>query len=140
MIQILIVVGAWVFLLMGAAHGLLTLRDLQKPRAFTPPDPALRLAMQQSTIRLHPSTNLWKAWMGFNLTHSLGVVLFGAAYLYVGLVEPSAFGSSLLLQSVAVVVSAMYLLVSYHFFFWKPLVGSTIGLVAFLVAAGLVYV
>lgn len=140
MAQLLIIAGASVFLVLGALHGALTLRDLQHPRAFTPPDPALRLAMQQSSIRLHPAINLWRAWMGFNLTHSMSLVLFGGAFLHVGLFEPDAFASSLLFQTVAVVVSAIYLVVSLNFFFSRPVIGSTVGLVCFVVAAGLGYV
>lgn len=61
MSQIFIIVAASVFLLMGGAHGILTLRDLKNPKAFTPRDPELRKAMQQSSIRLHPTINLWNA-------------------------------------------------------------------------------
>jgi len=139
MAQLLIVIAASIFLLMGAGHGALTLRDLKHPKAFTPRDPALRQAMQQSSISLHPSINLWRAWQGFNLTHSLGLVLFGGAFLHVGIFEPNAFASSLLVQAVAVLVSAIYLVLSLKFFFFTPVIGSTIGLVSFLVAAGLAY-
>ncbi len=139
MAQLLIIIAASIFLLMGAGHGALTLRDLKHPRAFTPPDPALRQAMQQSSIAFHPTINLWKAWLGFNLSHSLGLILFGAAFLHVGIFEPNAFASSLLVQTVAVLVSAIYLVLSVKFFFSKPVIGSTIGLVCFLVAAGLAY-
>jgi hypothetical protein len=139
MAQLLIIVAASVFLFMGLLHGALTLRDLTHPRAFTPKDPALRQAMQQSSIGLHPSINLWKAWLGFNLTHSLGLVLFGAAFLHVGIFEPEAFASSPLLQAVAVLVSAIYQVLSVMFFFSKPAINSAVGLACFLVAAGLGY-
>jgi hypothetical protein len=139
MAQLLIIIAAFPFLFMGAGHGALTLRDLKHPRAFVPRDPALRQAMQQSSIALHRSINLWRAWLGFNLTHSLGLVLFGAAFMHVGIFEPNAFASSLLLQAVAVLVSAIYLVLSLNFFFSKPAIYSTIGLVCFLVAAGLAY-
>ena len=139
MAQLLIIIAASPFLLMGAGHGILTLRDLKHPRAFTPRDPALRQAMQQSSIGLHPTINLWRAWLGFNLTHSLGLVLFGSAFLHVGIFEPTAFASSLLVQAVAVLVSAIYLVLSLAFFFSKPVISSTIGLVCFLVASGLAY-
>jgi hypothetical protein len=139
MAQILIVVAAYVFLLMGVAHGALTLRDLKKPRAFTPRDASLRLVMQQSSIALHPTINLWNAWLGFSMTHSLGLALFGGAFLYVGVFDPYAFESSWLLQAVAVLVSAIYLAVSIKFFFSKPAVGSAIGLAGFLLATALAY-
>lgn len=137
--QLLVVVAASVFLLLGSLHGILTLRDLKNPRAFTPRDPELRKAMQQSSIGLHRTANLWDAWMGFNLTHSLGLILFGAAFVHVGVFEPTAFAQSPLLQACAVVVSAIYLIVSLKFFFSKPVIGSAIGLVCFALAAGLAY-
>ena len=68
MTQSLIILGAAVFVVLGSLHGLLTLRDVRTPRAFTPRDPELRRAMQQSSIRLHRSINLWDAWLGFNLS------------------------------------------------------------------------
>lgn len=139
MSQILIIVAASVFLLMGGGHGILTLKDLKNPKAFTPRDPELRKAMQQSSIGFHPTINLWDAWIGFNLTHSLGLILFGAAFLHVGVFEPLAFAQSPLLQTCAVVVSAIYLVLSLKFFFSKPVIGSAMGLVCFAIAAALAY-
>ena len=135
MARILILLAASIFLFLGGLHGLVTLRDLQRPRAFTPNDPALREAMQRSGIRFHPRINLWKAWLGFNLTHSLGIVLFGAAFFYVGLFAPQAFAASPLLQAVAVVTSALYLAISLGFFFSTPAIGAAVGLLCFLAAA-----
>lgn len=139
MAQILIVVSAYVFLLMGVAHAVLTLRDLKHPRAFTPRDASLRLGMQQSSIALHPTINLWNAWLGFNMTHSLGLGLFGGGFLYVGIMEPQAFEAAWLLQATALMVSAVYLVVSLRFFFAKPAVGSAIGFVGFLLATVLAH-
>ena len=137
--QFLIIVAATPFLVFGLGHGLYTLMDLKRPRAFTPPDPALRQAMQESSVRFDPTINLWRSWLGFNLSHSLGLVLFGSAFLYIGIFAPHAFVSSLPLQGVAVLVSAIYLVLSLKFFFSKPVIGSAIGLVCFLVAAALAY-
>lgn len=126
--------AGFIFLSMGAMHGALTLRDLSTPTAFTPPDIALRRAMQASSIRLNRRINLWRAWLGFNLTHSLGLVLFGGAFVYVGIYAPVAFASSLLLQAVAVAVSAIYLALCVAFFFATPTIGSSLGLACFVLA------
>jgi hypothetical protein len=53
--------------------------------------------------------------------------------------EPELFASSLLLQAVAVFVSAIYAGLSLACFFSKPVVGSTIGVIGFLVAAALAH-
>ncbi len=139
MVQLLVAIAGSIFLLLGVGHGLLTLRDLKDPRAFTPRDPELRKAMQQSSIAFHRTINLWKAWMGFNLSHSLGLVLFGAGFLYVGLVAPAAFVESALLQGCAVGVSAIYLALSLLFWFSKPAIGSGIALGCFVLAVLLAY-
>lgn len=139
MSQLLIILAASVFLALGSLHGLLTLRDLKVPSTFTPRDPALRTAMQQSGIALHPAVNLWDAWMGFNLTHSLGIILFASAYLYVGIFEPLAFAHSMLLQGCAIGVSGIYLILSLRFFFSKPAIGSAVAMTCFTLASGLSY-
>lgn len=124
---------------MGILHGAFTLRDLKNPRFFTPPDAALRQAMQESSVRFHPNINLWKAWLGFNLTHSLGLIFFGGAFLHVGIFEPKIFAALPLAQAVAVLVSAIYSVISLKFFFSKPAIYSAAGLICFLTAAGLAY-
>lgn len=90
--------------------------------------------MQRSSIAIHPAANLWKVWMGFNLSHGLGLVLFGAGFLYVGVIEPAAFGASPLLQGCAVVVPAIYLVLSLLFWFSKPAIGTGLGLACFILA------
>jgi len=139
MIQLLIIVGAGIFLFLGTLHGLLTFRDLGHPRAFTPRDAGLRTAMQQSTIALHPKINLWRAWLGFNLSHSLGIVMFGGAFLYLGIFYPSLFSQSLLLQLCSIAISAAYLAMSLKFWFSKPAIGSGISMACFILATALSY-
>ncbi len=129
------ITGASIFLILGILHGVLTLKDLRNPRTFTPPDEALRLAMQNSSIAIHPHTNLWEAWLGFNLSHSLGLVMFGGTFLAIGLFYFSAFAQILGLQICALFISVAYLLMSLKFWFSKPAIGSGIALTCFALAA-----
>ncbi len=139
MVQLLLVVGSSIFVLLGGAHGVLTFRDLSNPRSFTPRDPELRAAMQESAIAFHPKVNLWRAWLGFNLSHSLGLVMFGGAFLYLGIFQSFLFSRSILLQSCSILVSAAYLVMSLKFFFSKPAIGSGIAMACFVLAAMLSY-
>lgn len=139
MVQSLLIVGSSIFVLMGAGHGVFTLKDLGNPRNFTPRDAKLRTAMQQSTIALHPKINLWQAWLGFNLSHSLGLVMFGGAFLYLGIFQSFLFSQSTLLQNLSILVSAAYLVMSLKFWFSIPAIGSGIALVCFVLAAALSY-
>lgn len=137
MVQLLLAVGSGIFVLLGGAHGALTLRDLGTPRAFTPRDPELRAAMQNSTVAFHPQINLWRAWLGFNLSHSLGLVVFGGAFLYLGVSHPSVFSRSLPLQGCSILVSGAYLVLSLKYFFSSPAIGSGASLACFALASAL---
>ncbi len=136
MARALVIVGASIFLLLGILHGILTLQDLRDPRTFTPPDPNLRQAMQESSIAIHPHTNLWKAWLGFNLSHSLGLVIFGGTFLAIGLFYFQAFAQIFWLQGCALLISAVYLVMSLKFWFAQPVIATGIGLTCFAIAVG----
>jgi hypothetical protein len=133
----LVIVGAAIFLILGILHGVLTLQDLSDPRTFTPPDKVLRQAMQSSIIAIDPHTNLWQAWLGFNLSHSLGLVMFGGTLLAIGLFYFQVFAHSYLLQGCAIFIANAYLVMSLKFWFSKPAIGSSIALTCFVLASGL---
>jgi hypothetical protein len=135
--QSLEIIGASIFLILGIFHGVLTLQDLSNPRTFTPPEKALRLAMQNSSIAIHPRTNLWKAWLGFNLSHSLGLIMFGGTFVVIGLFYFPTFTKTLWLPGYATLISTAYLIMSIKFWFSKPVIFSGIGLACFVIAAGL---
>ena len=134
MARILLAIGGTIFLVLGTLHGVLTLRDVAKPRAFAPTDDAVRVAMQGARLALNPRANLWQAWLGFNLSHSLGLVLFGGGLLLLAGLYFPVFAASPLTQGVAVVVAAAYLVLSLRFWFWGPALASGLSLVCILAA------
>jgi hypothetical protein len=138
--QALVIAGASTFLILGVLHGVLVLQDLSQPRTFTPPDISLRQSMQESSIAIHPQANLWKAWLGFNLSHSLGIVMFGGTLLVIGLFYFPLFAQSLWLQGYALLIAATYLILSLKFWFSRPAIGSGIALTCFVIASGLLIV
>lgn len=134
MIQLLITVGAGIFVLLGTVHMIFTLQDLVNPRNFTPPDAGVRFAMQQSAVALNPQINLWQSWLGFHFSHSLGLLMFGGAFLYLGISHPSVFSESRLLQFLSVLISAIYLFLSVKFWFVNPAVFCGISATCFTLA------
>lgn len=134
MAQILLAIGSTIILMLGTLHGVLTLRDVGKPRAFTPTDDAVRIAMQGARLVFNPRINLWQAWLGFNLSHSLGIVLFGGGLLFLALFHFPVFAASHLLQGAAVVVAAAYLALALRFWFWGPALGAGLSLFCILAA------
>jgi hypothetical protein len=53
--RILLGASGGLYVLLGVVHAVLVLRDMHVPRTFTPPDPALRLAMQESSVAISPA-------------------------------------------------------------------------------------
>jgi hypothetical protein len=82
---ILLILGGAVFGVLGALHAVYTLLDLRNPRRLVPADPSVAQAMANSALRLSGGrTDMWRAWIGFNFSHSLGVLLVGALGVWAG--------------------------------------------------------
>ncbi len=135
MAQMLLLAGSLIFLLLGIGHGALALRDVSRPRAFTPTDEKVRTAMQGSQLAFSRRINLWQAWLGFNLSHSLGLLIFGGVFLAIAWLHFPAYARSPLLQLAPIVVAAAYLLLSIRFWFRGPVIGTGTGLACFLASA-----
>jgi len=92
--QILMCVSAAIVFLLGTAHLYYTfVGDKLRPR-----NPAVLTAMEQDHPGLTRQTTMWRAWIGFNASHSLGAMLFGLIYSYLALAQPALlFGSVFLL-------------------------------------------
>ncbi|NJN50489.1 MAG: hypothetical protein HC809_00490 [Gammaproteobacteria bacterium] len=41
---------------------------------------------------------MWKAWVGFNASHSMGAILFGALFIYLALAQPELLFTSAFLS------------------------------------------
>ena len=75
-----------------------------------PDDPAVITAMQTSKIRLtRGESTMWQGWVGFNLSHSLGALMFGSACLIVAACFRLFAFSPWVLFALAA-ISAVYLL------------------------------
>ena len=140
MVKLFIIIGSSVFVLIGLIHAAYTLQDLDSPRRLTPRNAELLAAMQKATVALDPKINLWQAWLGFNFSHSLGLLMFGGAFLYLGIFYPSVFSESKVLQVCSVLIPAVYLVLSLKFWFVNPAVFAGIALACFVLAAALSYI
>jgi len=85
MIAVLLILGGSISCVLGGSHAIYTLLDLRNPRWLAPVDPSVAQAMANSALRLsRGGTDMWRAWIGFNFSHSLGVLLFGALAIWAG--------------------------------------------------------
>ena len=138
MVGALLGIAGTIYGLLGTLHAVYTLRDIRSPRRIVPDDPALITAMQTSKIRItHGESTVWQGWIGFNLSHSLGALMFSAAcFTVAACLRRFAFSPWVLLVLAA--ISAVYLLLAAQYWFRIPILG-TAAATACLCAAWLLY-
>ena len=126
--------GGGIFVVLGMLHALYTFLDIGRPRRLVPDDPAVSVAMQHSHLRLTQGrTTMWQAWVGFNFSHSVGVVLFGGICLVTGaLVARAAVPQPVLLVLFA--VGLLYVLIAARYWFRIPIAGAAIATACLLLA------
>jgi hypothetical protein len=90
--------------------------------------------MQRSSLALTRQTTMWRAWLGFNISHGIGVLFFGLIYLTLAISDFALITRITLLQYFALIVSVSYLVLSVKFWFHIPTIGSGIGAACFLVS------
>jgi len=132
MTQYLLMAGGAIFLLLGILHAVYTLADLFTPRRMVPTDPALIDRMRESTVRLsRGGSTMWDAWIGFNLSHSLGAILFALGCIATGVfLAQWALPKAVLL--IPVLISALYLAMSLRYWFKIPTTGIAAATVLLL--------
>lgn len=135
----LFLIGALPFVLLGLAHALATPRTTAEPKGLSPRDPSLREAMSKETLLLTRRTNIWLAWVGFNLSHSLGAVLFAGVVLLIGRSPASFQAQAGMFLPLTVVVSGLYLVLALRYWFRTPIIGIALSGVCF-VASSILFV
>lgn len=131
----LFLLGALPFVVLGIVHALATPLKPEDSKGLSPRDPAYRQGMTGQTVLLTRRTNLWLAWVGFNLSHSLGAVMFGVVVLLVAR-SPAAFEANWpVFIPLAVAVSGIYLAIGLRYWFRTPIIGILISNVCFVSSA-----
>ena len=88
--KILMVLSASIILTLGVVHLVYTFWGPM----LTPRDPALQISMSQISPVITKETTMWRCWVGFNVSHSLGLILFGLVFGFLAVAH-----SQLLFQS-----------------------------------------
>jgi hypothetical protein len=117
----------------GALHAVYTLLDLRSPRRLVPADPSVAQAMANSVLRLSGGrTDMWRAWIGFNFSHSLGVLLLGALGIWTGCrIKMFPVGT---IAPALTLIGCVYLVLALLYWFRAPAIGVAIGTCCFAAA------
>ena len=133
MIAILLILGGAVFVVLGGLHAVYTLLDLRNPRWLVPVDPSVAKAMANSALRLSGGrTDMWRAWIGFNFSHSLGLLLVAALALWAGFrIKMLPVG---IIMPALTLIGCAYEVLALLYWFRFPAIGVAVGTGCFAAA------
>ena len=129
--SVLVLLSAIIIGLLGLTHLIFTFVG---PRLL-PRDTSVIDAMKNTSPVLTQETTIWKAWLGFNASHSLGAILFASCFGYLATQQSSIFFSSLFLQLLGLAILIALLVLAKLFWFRTPLIGIALSLTFY--AAGI---
>ncbi len=131
--------GALLFLILGALHFRLTVADMKAPKHFVPEKRELLEEMKATRIAMRKDVkNFWLSYLGFHLSHSIGVIFYALAVLYCALARPDIL-YDMHVRLALVVVGAAYVLIARTFWFVIPLAVSGLGVSLIAVGMALGY-
>ena len=127
------VLSASIILSLGVVHLVYTFWG---PK-LTPRDPALQISMSQISPVITKETTMWRAWVGFNASHSMGLILFGLVFGFLALAHGDLLFQSPFLLVIGLAMLGGYLALSKVYFFSVPLAGVSISLACYVASIAL---
>ena len=128
--KLLLVTGSLIILGLGSLHLFYTFFSSM----FLPRNPNVEIEMKNTSPRLTRQTTMWKAWIGFNASHSLGAIFFGMINLTMTLAYFPILQSSVVLSTLNCVTLLFYLFLARTYWFRIPFVGILVASVCFMSA------
>jgi hypothetical protein len=128
----LFMAGAVPFVVLGLAHAIATPLKVDEAKGLAPSDVGLAKAMSQARLRLTGRTDMWRAWVGFNLSHGLGALFFGATSLLIARDTSSFAAEAAVFGPLAVLVSSAYLVLGMKYWFRTPIVACAVSVLLFV--------
>ena len=101
---------------------------------LTPREPALQESMRTVSPVISKETTMWKAWLGFNASHSLGAILFGLIYGYLAFGHSAFLFESYFLLIVGWGLLASFVVLGKLYWFDTPFRATLIAFVCYCVA------
>jgi hypothetical protein len=131
--RILMVFSASIVLTLGVLHLVYTFWG----QSLMPRDPALKISMSQSSPVITKETTMWRCWVGFNASHSMGLILFGLVFGFLALAHGQLLFQSpfLLVVGLAMLVGLVVLCKVY--FFIAPLTAVSVSLACYVASIAL---
>jgi hypothetical protein len=122
------VLSASIIFTLGVVHLVYTFWGPQ----LMPRDPALQISMSQISPVITRETTMWRAWVGFNASHSMGLILFGLVFGFLALAHSELLFRSPFLLVVGLGMLSGFVVLCRLYFFRVPLTGVSISLACYI--------
>jgi hypothetical protein len=99
---------------------------------LTPRDPTLQISMSQTSPVITKETTMWRCWVGFNASHSMGLILFGLVFGFLALAHDELLFHSPFLLVVGLAFLVGFVVLCKVYFFTVPLRGMSISLTCYV--------
>ena len=131
--RILMVVSASIIFTLGVVHLVYT---FWAPK-LTPRDPVLQISMSQISPVITKETTMWRAWVGFNASHSKGLILLGLVFGFLPLAHGQLLFQSPFLLVIGLGMLGGFVVLGKVYFFSVPLTCISISLACYLAGIAL---
>ena len=126
--KVLMIFSASIILTLGILHLVYTFWG---PK-LTPRDPGLQASMSQVSPVITRETTMWRAFVGFNASHSMCLILFGLIYCFLAIANSSLLFRSPFLLIVGLAMLGGLLALCKVYWFSVPFIGVGISLVCYV--------
>ena len=126
--KILMMLSAGIVLVLGVIHLAYTFSG----SSLLPRDAALQAAMSQAHLTITNETTVARAWVGFNFSHSMGLILFALIFGYLALYHAKLLFDSAYLLAVGFAMLAGFLVLAKLYWFSIPFAGIAIALLCYV--------
>lgn len=128
--SLLIGASAAIILLLGTVHLVYTFVGTH----LHPREASLIAQMQAVSPMLTRQTTIWRAWIGFNASHSFGAILFGLIYGFLALAHADLLMRSTFLLSLGMLLLAGYMTLAWRYWFSIPFRGIVLSTLLYVAA------
>jgi len=131
--KVLMVLSAGIAFTLGVFHLVYTFWGTM----LTPRDHALQISMTQIAPVITNETTMWRCWVGFNASHSMGLILFGLVFGFLALAHAQLLFKSPFLLVVGLAMLGGFVVLSKVYFFSAPLRDLSISLACYVASIAL---
>jgi hypothetical protein len=133
--QILWICGSAIYLMLSTLHLLYTFFT----NKFLPKDWNAAELMKQTHPLLSSELNMWKAWIGFNGSHSIGGIFLGSLNIIMAVFYFKFLAAAWPVIILTILCSLFYLFLAVNYWFKTPLKGIALATICYIAASILIF-